>query len=67
MEQLETDLAVGDLNGDGSVNLADINLIIGYLLGDARQRCPLLLADCNGDNAVNIADINVLISMIINN
>ena len=67
MEQLETDLTVGDVNADGTVNIADINTVIGYLIGDSRQRCPMLLADCNGDNAVNIADINVLISMIINN
>ena len=66
MEQQETDLQVGDVNSDGSINLADINLIIGYLLGDALQRSPRLLADCNGDNAINIADINVLISMILN-
>ena len=67
MEQEEIDPTLGDVNTDGNVNVADINAIIGYLLGDARQRCPLLLADCNGDNAINIADINVLITMIINN
>lgn len=67
MEKEETDLMVGDVNSDGSVNVADINLIVGYLLGDDLQRCPRFLADCNGDNAINIADVNVMISMIINN
>ena len=66
MAQQENDLMVGDVNGDGSVNVADINLVVGILLGSSSQRCPMLLADCNADNVVNISDINVLISMIIN-
>ena len=67
MEKQEKDLMVGDVNGDGSINVADINLVVGILLGSSVHGCPMLLADCNADNVVNISDINIIISTIINN
>ena len=66
MEQQETDLMAGDVNADGNVNIADINVIIATLLEQTHQSCPMLLADCNADNVINISDINVIISLIIN-
>ena len=66
MEVDEEELVPGDVNGDGAVNITDINFVVAFLLGQSSQRCPLLLADCNGDNAVNISDINKIISLILN-
>ena len=56
---------VGDVNGDGEINIADVNLVIGILLdaglhGDALQR-----ADVNEDGEINIADVNTLINFIL--
>ena len=52
-----------DVNGDGEVNIADINAIIDYILDwssiDANK------ADVNHDGEVNIADINVIIDKIL--
>jgi len=51
----------GDVNGDGEVNIVDINAVIGTILtGDTNAR-----ADVNGDSEVNIADVNSLIDIIL--
>ena len=52
----------GDVNGDGEVNIADINALIDLILtGGATPS-----ADVNGDGEVNIADINAVIDIILN-
>lgn len=52
----------GDLNDDGEVNIADVNLLIdAILVGSGGDET----FDVNGDNEVNIADVNLLISIIL--
>ena len=52
----------GDVNADGEVNIADINMLIDVILGhSANPKC-----DLNNDSEINIADINVLIDLILN-
>ena len=51
----------GDVNGDGEVNIADINALIDIILSGENQPA----ADVNGDNEINIADINAVIDMIL--
>ena len=55
--------APGDVNGDGAVNIADINVIIDMILSGSTDST----ADVNGDGTVNIADINVIINQILSN
>jgi len=50
-----------DANGDGEVNIADINTIIDVILSGGL----LPAADVNGDGEVNIADINFVIDFIL--
>ncbi len=53
---------IGDVNGDGEVNIADINAAIDMILiGDQSSN-----GDVNGDGEVNIADINAIIDIILN-
>ena len=52
----------GDVNGDGEVNIADVNAVIAVILGSENSSS----ADVNGDGEVNIADVNVLIDIILN-
>ena len=57
------DTIPGDVNGDGQVNISDINVIIQMILagnGDA-------MSDVNGDGQVNISDVNFTISAILKN
>ena len=51
----------GDVNLDGEVNIADINMAIDAIL----SRTYLPAADVNGDGEVNIADVNTLIALIL--
>ena len=51
---------VGDVNGDGAVNIADVTALIDYLLGSGGS-INVDAADVNGDEAVNIADVTALI------
>ena len=53
----------GDVNGDGEVNIADVNTLIGIILsGDDGNNSR---ADVNGDGEVNIADVNAVIDVIL--
>ncbi len=55
---------VGDVNGDGSVNISDVNAIISAILaGEAYTTA----ADVNGDGNVNISDVNAIIAIILAN
>lgn len=51
----------GDANGDGEVNIADVNKVIHAILsGDSD-----MFYDVNGDSEVNIADVNFIIRIIL--
>ena len=53
----------GDVNGDGEVNISDINAVIQAILTvDFSNEA----ADVNGDGEVNISDINAIIGIILN-
>lgn len=54
----------GDVNGDGTVNISDITMLINYLLTGNATGVDMLAADLTGDNNVNISDATALISMI---
>lgn len=52
---------LGDANGDGEVNIADVTTVIDlFIIGDYD---PAM--DINGDGEVNIADINLIINLIL--
>lgn len=56
---------VGDVNKDGSVNIADVTALIDYLLNDA-SAAPVE-ADVNQDGIVNVADLTDLIDLMLSN
>ena len=56
---------VGDVNGDGNVNIADVTALIDYLLSGDAQNIHLDAADVNGDTEVNIADVTALIDQLL--
>ena len=51
----------GDVNGDGEVNIADVNAVIDAILSGRFEQA----ADVNGDGEVNIADVNAVIDIIL--
>lgn len=57
---------LGDVNGDGAVNIADVTKLIDYLLDDTTA-INLDAADVKGDGVVNIADVTALIDLLLDN
>ena len=55
----------GDVNGDGEVNIADINALIDTILSGNADSETATRADVNGDSEVNVADVNALIDLIL--
>ena len=54
----------GDVNGDGTVDIADVNLAIDIILG-LKNKSSYPDADVNGDGKVDVADMNAIINMIL--
>ena len=55
------DAIPGDVNGDGEVTIADVNTIIGIILGHI-DNTPA--ADVNSDGEVTVGDVNMVIFYI---
>ncbi len=51
----------GDVNGDGEVNIADVNAVIDMILSGTY----LAQGDVNADGETNIADVSTLIDLIL--
>jgi M6 family metalloprotease-like protein len=58
--------AAGDVNGDGEINVADVNSIIDIIMSGSSDADIMARADVNGDGEVNVADVNAIIDMILN-
>ncbi len=52
----------GDVNGDGSVDISDVNAVINIMLGKAQ---PTAVADFSGDGIVDITDVNGIINIML--
>ena len=61
-EPVEPTYAKGDVNGDGSVTIADVTVLVNIILStaDGNER-----ADVNGDGNVTIADVTELVNIIL--
>ena len=59
-------LLLGDVNGDGQVDISDVAALIDYLLNDDAEDICLQNADCYMDNVINIADVVEIIDYLLN-
>ncbi len=55
---------IGDIDGDGEVNISDVSAIIDILLRGGTDDA-ISQADVNGDGEVNIGDVNDVIDIIL--
>ena len=53
----------GDVNGDGEINIADVNALINAVLSGNTSDSA---CDVNADGEINVADVNAVIDMILN-
>ena len=57
----------GDANGDGLVNMADVSVLISYLLNGDTVTINQENADCTQDTNINVADVSALIGYLLSN
>ncbi len=57
----------GDLNGDGKVDIDDVNLLINLILEFTTENQLQGSPDIDGDGQTDIADVNALINLILKN
>ena len=58
---------LGDVNRDGEINVADVTLLIAYVLGDARSdEIDVEAANCDpSDQNINVSDVTKLIKYVL--
>jgi hypothetical protein len=55
----------GDVNGDGSVNAADVTALYSFILNGNTTYVDT--SDVNGDNSINAADVTAVYKIILGN
>ncbi len=63
LELLGGSTIIGDVNGDGRVNVSDVSALINMILGLTTMDNDR--ADVNGDGRVNVSDVSALINIIL--
>ena len=58
------DRLLGDVNGDGELNIRDVTMLISAVL-DGNNAKAAVNGDVNGDGKVNISDVTALISLVL--
>ena len=55
----------GDVNGDGTVDIADAVAVVNHVVGKANTSFVEQAADVNGDGVVNIADVVRIVNLVL--
>ena len=55
----------GDVNGDGTVNVADVTMLVDYILGMEDDNSVIENADVNSDGVVSVSDVTELVNLIL--
>lgn len=62
------DCLPGDVDGNVSVDILDIVMIVGYILGTTEfDECQVICGDANGDGNLDILDVVLIVSWILGN
>ena len=61
----EPEFIRGDIDGNGEVKIADVSLLINYLLSEDATGVDLNAADCDKSGDIKIADVSALISYLL--
>ena len=60
----KVDFVIGDVNGDGVMNITDVTLLINALMSENYSNINTASADMNGDGIINITDVTMLINAV---
>ncbi|MDF1544804.1 MAG: hypothetical protein P1R58_06835 [bacterium] len=58
------DLQCGDLDGSGSIDIADLTFFVDYLFAGGPPPLTIELADFNGDGSIDIADLTYFVDYL---
>ena len=58
-------LLKGDVNGDGTITIADVTALVNIILGKGNTEYKQAIADVNGDGSITIADVTALVNIIL--
>ena len=61
--QINTNL--GDVNGDGTISVSDVTLLVSHILGVSNDNFIIENADVNGDGNISVSDVTVLVNIIL--
>ena len=56
---------LGDVNGDGAVNVTDVTIVVDYILGNENNNFIFENADLNYDEEINVTDVTALVNLIL--
>jgi len=59
------DTQMGDVDGNGEVNVTDVVLMIDYILGKNPKTFNTALADVNGDGTISVTDVVMVIDIVL--
>ena len=54
---------LGDVNGDGKVNVSDVTTLVNMILGIVPK--DVVRGDLNGDGKINVSDVTTLVNIIL--
>ena len=63
-----SEVILGDVNDDGSITMADANMVVNYFLAtdpSSIANFNVAAADVNGDKAITMADANQIVNMFL--
>ena len=55
----------GDVNGDGTVDVTDVNLAVNIILGKESKADYIARADLDGNGSVDVTDVNLIVNIIL--
>jgi hypothetical protein len=62
----EKETTIGDANGDGVINMSDVDIIVNYMLGKTEYSFNAGAADANKDGKIGMPDVMFILNYIIN-
>ena len=66
LDRMPMEYQIGDVDGDGEIDVNDLTMMIAYILGLDSEGIVLEAADVDEDGVIDVNDVTSLISFILN-